>query len=599
MGKQAIRVWVALLAVFALFMLLRPPTGLVGEEKRVGASEFIARVEAGDVAMVEISGPEYRGKLQSPKGASIVTYSDASREEIVRALKAKKVPFEEKQPSPWMGLLMSLLPFLLLIVLFMFMVRGIGNAGRNVAQTFGSAKSKVHQPNSKNKVTFADVAGVDEVKEEVKELVDFLKDPKKFSRLGARTPKGVLLMGPPGTGKTLIARAVAGEAGVPFIEGSASEFVEMFVGVGASRIRDLFEQGRKNAPCIIFIDELDAVGKQRGGIRSIGGHDEREQTLNQLLTEMDGFTPNDGLIVIGATNQPEVLDQALLRAGRFDRQVVVPRPDVKGREAILKVHARKIPLMEGVELSRIARGTPGMTGADLENLLNEAALRAGKLGKPQVDESDIWYARDKVLMGPERKSAIMSDEERKVIAVHEGGHTIVGWLTPGADPVQKMTIIPRGRALGLTVSLPLGDRFLSSRERLLGEVRMLLGGRAAEYLVNGPDKITTGASNDLERAGDIIDKMVVEWGMSELGLLTYRKRAMTFLGERDGGLDCSDEMAAKIDQAKAKMLDEQWKAVLELVGEHREQLRSLTAAAIEKETLEEEDIEAILGPRPK
>ncbi len=494
------------------------------------------------------------------------------------------------------GLLWSVLawwgPILLLIGFWIFMLRQMQSGG-NKALSFGKSRAKLLN-NQQKRVTFKDVAGVDEAKEELQEIIEFLKEPQKFQKLGGRIPKGVLMMGPPGTGKTLLARAVAGEANVPFFSISGSDFVEMFVGVGASRVRDLFEQGKKNAPCIIFIDEIDAVGRHRGAGLG-GGHDEREQTLNQLLVEMDGFESNDGVILMASTNRPDVLDPALLRPGRFDRRVVVSRPDVRGREGILKVHTRKIPLGEDVDVSIIARGTPGFTGADLANLVNEAALNAARYNKKIVMMTDFELAKDKVLMGAERKSMVITNEEKRVTAYHEAGHTLVGLKVPNADPVHKVTIIPRGMALGLTQQLPEGDRHNYTKDYLLGQIAILMGGRIAEDLFIG--SITTGASNDIERATELARAMVCEYGMSDLGPLTFgKKEEQIFLGrEISQHRDYSEDTAIKIDQEVKKLVGLQYDRAKAIIEENRDVMVRLSETLLERETLDGVQIRRIVA----
>ncbi|MBX5479049.1 MAG: ATP-dependent zinc metalloprotease FtsH [Pyrinomonas methylaliphatogenes] len=486
-------------------------------------------------------------------------------------------------------------PLIFLIAIWIFMMRQI-QAGGNKALSFGKARAKLLN-NQQKRVTFKDVAGVDEAKEELQEIIEFLKEPQKFQKLGGRIPKGVLMVGPPGTGKTLLARAVAGEANVPFFSISGSDFVEMFVGVGASRVRDLFEQGKKNAPCIIFIDEIDAVGRHRGAGLG-GGHDEREQTLNQLLVEMDGFESNDGVIIMASTNRPDVLDPALLRPGRFDRRVVVSRPDVRGREGILKVHTRKIPLGDDVDISVIARGTPGFTGADLANLVNEAALNAARNNRKVVTMADFELAKDKVLMGAERRSMVISNEEKRVTAYHEAGHALVGLKVPNADPVHKVTIIPRGMALGVTQQLPEGDRHNYTKEYLLGQIAILMGGRVAEEVFLG--SITTGAANDLERATELARAMVCEYGMSDLGPLTFGKREeQIFLGrEIAQHRDFSEDTAIKIDQEVKKIITEQYERAKKIILENREAMIRLSEALLERETLDAVQIRRIVAGLP-
>jgi cell division protease FtsH len=503
-----------------------------------------------------------------------------------------KVSDESGSSSYLWPALYYLLPFLLIFGFWIFMLRQMQSGG-NKALSFGKSRAKLLS-NQQKRVTFKDVAGVEEAKEELQEIIEFLKEPQKFQKLGGRIPKGVLMMGPPGTGKTLLARAIAGEANVPFFSISGSDFVEMFVGVGASRVRDLFEQGKKNAPCIIFIDEIDAVGRHRGAGLG-GGHDEREQTLNQLLVEMDGFESNDGVILIASTNRPDVLDPALLRPGRFDRRVVVSRPDVRGREGILKVHTRKIPLGEDVDISVIARGTPGFTGADLANLVNEAALNAARYNKKVVAMSDFELAKDKVLMGAERKSMVISNEEKRVTAYHEAGHTLVGLKVPNADPVHKVTIIPRGMALGVTQQLPEGDRHNYTKEYLLGQISILMGGRIAEETFLG--NITTGASNDIEKATELARAMVCEYGMSELGPLTFgKKEEQIFLGrEIAQHRDFSEETAIRIDSEVRKIVTEQYERAGKIISENRDTMVRLAEALLEHESLDGVQIRRIVA----
>ena len=507
----------------------------------------------------------------------------------------EKVEDESGSSSYLWPALYYLLPFILIFGFWIFMLRQMQSGG-NKALSFGKSRAKLLS-NQQKRVTFKDVAGVEEAKEELQEIIEFLKEPQKFQKLGGRIPKGVLMMGPPGTGKTLLARAIAGEANVPFFSISGSDFVEMFVGVGASRVRDLFEQGKKNAPCIIFIDEIDAVGRHRGAGLG-GGHDEREQTLNQLLVEMDGFESNDGVILIASTNRPDVLDPALLRPGRFDRRVVVSRPDVRGREGILKVHTRKIPLSEDVDISVIARGTPGFTGADLANLVNEAALNAARYNKKVVAMSDFELAKDKVLMGAERKSMVISNEEKRVTAYHEAGHTLVGLKVPNADPVHKVTIIPRGMALGVTQQLPEGDRHNYTMDYLLGQISILMGGRIAEETFLG--NITTGASNDIEKATELARAMVCEYGMSELGPLTFgKKEEQIFLGrEIAQHRDFSEETAIRIDSEVRKIVTEQYERATKIIHENRDTMVRLAEALLEHESLDGVQIRRIVAGLP-
>jgi cell division protease FtsH len=555
-------------------------------------SDFLRRVEVGEVREVTIKGPSITGRLAD--GSSFRTYT-VDYPDLVKLLRDRGVRIIAKPPeqNPWyMNLLISWFPLLLFIGVWIFFMRQMQGGGAK-ALSFGKARARLIS-DKQNKVTFQDVAGVDEAKEELREIIEFLKDPQKFQKLGGKIPKGVLLVGPPGTGKTLLAKAIAGEASVPFFSISGSDFVEMFVGVGASRVRDLFEQGKKHAPCIIFMDEIDAVGRHRGAGLG-GGHDEREQTLNQLLVEMDGFETNAGVILIAATNRPDVLDPALLRPGRFDRQVVVSRPDVRGREEILRVHTRRIPLHDDVELKILARGTPGFSGADLANLVNEAALLAARHVKKSVEMPDFENAKDKVLMGVERRSMIISEEEKRTIAYHEGGHALVAQFLPGADPIHKVTIIPRGRALGLTQQLPIDDKHNYSKEYLMNEITILLGGRAAEELVL--DQQTTGAGNDLERVAEVSRKMVCEWGMSEkLGPLTFGKNEEhIFLGrEVSRSKDYSEETAVLIDAEVKRIVTDCAAKAHQIVSENMEKLHLLARALLERESLDGEEVAQIV-----
>ena len=559
-------------------------------------SDFMRKVEMGEVREVTIKGNYVSGRLAD--GATFKTYT-VDYPDLVKILRDRGVRIIARPPeqSPWyMNLLYSVLPMLLFIGVWIFFMRQMQGGGTK-ALSFGKARARL-VADKQNKITFQDVAGVDEAKEELKEIIEFLKDPPKFQRLGGRIPKGVLLVGPPGTGKTLLAKAIAGEANVPFFSISGSDFVEMFVGVGASRVRDLFEQGKKHAPCIIFMDEIDAVGRHRGAGLG-GGHDEREQTLNQLLVEMDGFETNEGVILIAATNRPDVLDPALLRAGRFDRQVVVARPDVRGREEILRVHARRIPLAPDVDLKVIARGTPGFSGADLANLVNEAALLAARRNKKLVERSDFDEAKDKVLMGVERRSLIISEEEKRTTAFHEAGHALTAILLPGADPVHKVTIIPRGRALGITQQLPTDDKYSYSKDYLLNRITIALGGRAAEEVVFGQK--TTGAGDDLEKATELARKMVCEWGMSEkLGPLTFGKREEAiFLGKEFARhQDYSEETAILIDGEIKRIVMDCAEKARRLLEEQIEKLNLLARALLEREVLDADEITQIVMGMP-
>src|SRR4249920_2633881 len=583
--------WVVVgLFMILLFNLFSVPTHAPEEE--VIFSDFMAKMDKGDIEKVIIKGNHISGVMKDK--TRIRTYS-ADYPDLVKVLREKDVQIEVKPPdeSPWyITFLVTWGPFVLFLGLWFFLMRQM-QIGGNKALSFGKSRARMLTEERK-KVTFSDVAGIDESKEEVSEIIEFLKDPRKFQKLGGRIPKGVLIVGPPGTGKTLLAKAIAGEAGVPFFSISGSDFVEMFVGVGASRVRDLFEQGKKHAPCIIFIDEIDAVGRLRGAGLG-GGHDEREQTLNQLLVEMDGFDTTEGVILVAATNRPDVLDPALLRPGRFDRQVVVNRPDLRGRTEILKVHTKKVPIATNVELEKIARGTPGFSGADLENLVNEAALWAARLNKKEVEVVDFEMAKGKVLMGAERKSLILSDEEKRTTAYHEAGHALIAKLIPGTDPVHKVTIIPRGRALGVTMQLPIDDRHGYSKAYLINQLAILMGGRVAEELVL--KEMTTGAGNDLERATDLARKMVCEWGMSEkMGPLTFGKQNEQVFLEREMGSqrDFSDQIAMEIDQEVRRLVTENYERAKRLLTENMASLKRLAEALLEKEVLDGSDIDQIL-----
>ena len=555
-------------------------------------SEFMAQLERGDVEKVIIKENNISAILRD--GTRIQTYA-VEYPDLVKVLREKSVQIEAKpqDDGPWyITFLLSWGPFILFLGLWFFLMRQM-QVGGNRALSFGKSRARM-LTEDKKKITFADVAGVDEAKQEVVEIIEFLKDPQKFQKLGGRIPKGVLIVGPPGTGKTLLAKAIAGEAGVPFFSISGSDFVEMFVGVGASRVRDLFEQGKKHAPCIIFIDEIDAVGRLRGAGMG-GGHDEREQTLNQLLVEMDGFDITEGVILIAATNRPDVLDPALLRPGRFDRQVVVNRPDVRGRAEILNVHTKKVPISSGVDLEQIARGTPGFSGADLENLVNEAALWAARLDKKSVDQIDFENAKDKVLMGVERKSMVLTEEEKRTTAFHEAGHALMAILLPGTDPVHKVTIIPRGRALGMTMQLPIDDRHSYSKDFLYNTLSILFGGRVAEELIF--KSVTTGAGNDLERATELARKMVCEWGMSEkLGPLTFGKKdEEVFLGRDFGSKrDFSDQVALEIDKEVKRLVVEAYDRTTRILTEHIHSLRAIAEALLEKEVLDGVEVDQIV-----
>ena len=574
----------------------------VAPSAQMSYSQFLQEARDGRIAQVMIDGRTIQGRTGS--GERFTTYSpETDNGAMIGELLKHSVDIEGQAPEK-QGLLMQIFiswfPMLLLIGIWAFFLRQMqgGGAGRG-AMSFGKSRARM-MSEDQIKVTFADVAGVDEAKSEVAELVEFLRDPGKFQRLGGKIPRGVLMVGSPGTGKTLLAKAIAGEAKVPFFSISGSDFVEMFVGVGASRVRDMFEQAKKHAPCIIFIDEIDAVGRHRGAGLG-GGHDEREQTLNQLLVEMDGFEGNEGIIVIAATNRPDVLDPALLRPGRFDRQVVVPLPDVRGREQILKVHMRKVPLADNVKPSVIARGTPGFSGADLANLVNEAALFAARANKRDVDMVDFEQAKDKIMMGAERKSMVMSEDEKKLTAYHEAGHAIVGRLVPSHDPVYKVSIIPRGRALGVTMFLPEGDRYSLSKQRLESQISSLFGGRIAESIIFGADFVTTGAQNDIERATDIARNMVTRWGLSDrLGPLTYSEDdGEVFLGRSvTRHKNVSDETAHVIDEEIRLIIDQNYRRAEQMLRDNLDKLHAMAEALIKYETIDSEQIDDIMAGRP-
>ena len=579
------------LIMIALFNIFNKPHTLY---KDIIYSDFVNAVEKGEVTEVSIQEDAITGKLNNDDRIfRTLTPKDA---DLIKILREKGVKISVAPPAQdsWLtNLLVSWFPMILLLGIWLFFMRQM-QMGGGKALSFGKAKVRLLS-DKKNSATFKNVAGIDEAKEELKEIIDFLKDPQKFQKLGGKIPKGVLLMGPPGTGKTLLARAIAGEAEVPFFSMSGSDFVEMFVGVGASRVRDLFEQGKKNAPCIIFIDEIDAVGRHRGAGLG-GGHDEREQTLNQLLVEMDGFESNEGVILIAATNRPDVLDPALMRPGRFDRQVVVPRPDIKGRDGILKVHTTNIPLSDDVRIEVLARGTPGFSGADLSNLVNEAALLAARKGKDKVDMKDFEDAKDKVMMGVERRSMIISDTEKRNTAYHESGHAIVAKLLPGTDPIHKVTIIPRGMALGLTQQLPIDEKHTYPKEYLLNNLAILMGGRVAEEIALNHQ--TTGAGNDIERVTELARKMVCEWGMSEkMGPLTYgEKEEQIFLGrEITRHKDYSEQTAMEIDAEIKRLVMESYEKAKRLLLEHFDILTSMANTLLEKEVLEGHEIDVIVN----
>ncbi len=592
---KQVALWLVVIAVAIVVYNVFNTAAVVDTE--IKFSKFLEYVENDQVATVKIVGSNIEGELFD-SSAEFTTVAPDGYDNYIQDLRDHGVAIEAEaaQQSPYLTALLGWAPMLILIGVWIFFMRQMQSGG-NRALAFGKSRARLSS-NQEKKVSFKNVAGADEAKEELQEIIEFLREPQKYQRLGGRIPKGVLLVGPPGTGKTLLARAVAGEASVPFFSISGSDFVEMFVGVGASRVRDLFEQGKKNAPCIIFIDEIDAVGRHRGAGLG-GGHDEREQTLNQLLVEMDGFVSNEGVILVAATNRPDVLDPALLRAGRFDRRIMVDLPDVRGREGILKVHSRHIPLADDVDLWVVARGTPGFSGADLENLANEAALIAARRGRDKVVSDDFEYAKDKVLMGVERKSMILSDEEKRITAYHEAGHALVAHLLPEADPLHKVTIIPRGHALGVTMQMPVDDRHNYSRAYLETQVRILLGGRIAEEIVL--QQQTTGAGNDLERVTDLARRMVTEWGMSDLlGPLHFSTSGgEVFLG-RDFAKhsEYSDDTARIIDEEIRRIIDEAYKEMTELLGGQVEALHAIAKGLLAREVLNADEVAALAEGRP-
>ncbi len=593
-SRRNLLFWIVLVVVGVLIWNFS--TNFQTRDRSVTFSEFLSWVDAGQVERVVITGNEILGT--SKAGEKFQTYAPLQYEGLGNRLVERNVAITAAAPasSPWATLLFSWAPILLLLGFWIFFMRQMQSGG-NKALSFGKSRAKLSS-SSQKKVTFKDVAGVDEAKDELQEIIEFLKEPQKFQKLGGRIPTGVLLMGSPGTGKTLLARAVAGEASVPFSSISGSDFVEMFVGVGASRVRDLFEQGKKNAPCIIFIDEIDAVGRHRGAGLG-GGHDEREQTLNQLLVEMDGFDSNEGVILVAATNRPDVLDPALLRPGRFDRRIMVNRPDVKGREGILGVHTQKIPLSDDVDVPVLARGTVGLTGADLANLVNEAALNAARFNQKIVRMADFEFAKDKVLMGSERRSMIISDEEKKVTAVHEAGHALLTVVLPHADPIHKVTIIPRGMALGLTQQLPLDDKHNYSRDYLDDQIAILLGGRIAEEITN--DRVTTGAGNDLERVTELARRMVCEWGMSDaMGPLTFGKQEeQIFLGrEIAQHQDYSEDTAVRIDQEIERIVTDNYDRARVILQDKRAELDRIAEELLIREVLDAEQVRRIVAGLP-
>ncbi|MGH9586992.1 MAG: ATP-dependent zinc metalloprotease FtsH [Acidobacteriaceae bacterium] len=584
--------WVFIFAcLIVLWRVFQTGTGS-GKEKEISFSEFLQDAQQGQITEVTISGDDAKGALKSGK-ETFHTVVPANYPHLYDVLDQNhvKVTIKDNSSSAWWSIMINVAPLLILVALWFFMIRQMQSGG-NKALSFGKSRARLLSMQQK-KITFKDVAGVDEAKEELQEIIEFLREAQKFQKLGGRIPKGVLLIGPPGTGKTLLARAVAGEANVPFFSISGSDFVEMFVGVGASRVRDLFEQGKKNAPCIIFIDEIDAVGRHRGAGLG-GGHDEREQTLNQLLVEMDGFEANDGVILVAATNRPDVLDPALLRPCRFDRRVVVGRPDVRGREEVLRVHAKKVPLSDDVDLRVMARGTPGFSGADLANMVNEAALNAARKNRKSVTQFDFEQAKDKVLMGAERKSMLLTDEEKKVTAYHESGHAVVAALRNHADPLHKVTIIPRGMALGVTMQLPEDDKHTVTKDYLETQLSILMGGRIAEEIFL--KQLTTGAGNDIERATELARKMVCEYGMSRLGPLTFgKKEEQIFLGrEIAQHRDFSEETARQIDAEVRNLVDEAYRSAYNILETHQDLMHRMSAALLERETIDANDIRLLI-----
>jgi cell division protease FtsH len=594
--------WISIVFLGVMLWKLVSANGAQAREDEPSYSEFMSKVDAGDVKEVVLylspNSYELQGEYVRPDHRKFhTTVFKEAAPDLMKTLRDKAVQIKVKEvhSGDWVLILLNALPLLLLAGFVFFLMRQM-QAGGNKALSFGKSRARLLSAQQK-KATFKDVAGTDEAKEELQEIIEFLKDPQKFQKLGGRIPKGVLLVGPPGTGKTLLARAIAGEANVPFFSISGSDFVEMFVGVGASRVRDLFEQGKKNAPCIIFIDEIDAVGRHRGAGLG-GGHDEREQTLNALLVEMDGFESNEGVILIAATNRPDVLDPALLRPGRFDRRVVVARPDVKGREEILRVHTRKVPISDDVELSIIARGTPGFSGADLANLVNEAALWAARQNRKFVMMVDFEMSKDKVMMGVERRSMILSDEEKKNTAYHEAGHALVAAMTPGADPVHKVTIIPRGMALGLTMQLPMDDKHTYTRDYLEAMLAVLMGGRSAEEIFLG--HITTGAGNDIERATEIARNMVCEWGMSELGPLAFGKKdEAIFLGrEITQHRDYSEDTAIQIDKEVKRIVSQGYDRARAVLNNNKETLERIALALLDREVIDGSEVHLLMENKP-
>ncbi|MCI4662571.1 MAG: ATP-dependent zinc metalloprotease FtsH [Neomegalonema sp.] len=593
--------WAAILMLFVMLFSVFQQDTRTASSNEIAYSDFLQRVEDNTVKRVEINGEEIAGEYK--EGGRFFTYQpypiyESGPGGLIDKLRSAEVQVDvvPQQQSGFMNALLTWLPLLVLVGIWLFFLNRMQGGGRG-AMGFGKSRAKLLTENT-NRVTFDDVAGIDEAKDELQEIVEFLRAPQKYTALGGKIPKGALLVGPPGTGKTLLARAIAGEAGVPFFTISGSDFVEMFVGVGASRVRDMFEQAKKNAPCIVFIDEIDAVGRHRGAGYG-GGNDEREQTLNQLLVEMDGFESNDGVIMIAATNRPDVLDPALLRPGRFDRQVTVPNPDIVGRTKILHVHAKKVPLSPDVDLSVIARGTPGFSGADLANLVNEAALTAARANKKLVTMDDFERAKDKVMMGAERRSMVMDDEEKKLTAYHEAGHAIVGLNVPKHDPIHKATIIPRGRALGLVLSLPEKDKFSATKQEYESKIAMAMGGKVAEEIIFGADHVTSGASSDIQHVTRIATAMVTEFGMSEiLGNINYADNRETFLGAQNGGINASAETRRVIDEEIRRIVDTGYSSAKQILTDHIEDLHRLANGLLEYETLTGDEIRKVIAGEP-
>ena len=597
--SRSIALWAIIILVLVVMFNMFSPQGSRGTVSQIAYSDFLTQIDEGEIREVQIQGPDISGTLRD--GRPFRTYAPDDPQ-LVDRLKAKGVTFKaapEESRSLLVQLAVNMLPFLLVLGIWIFVMRQMQNGAGRGAMGFGKSRARM-LTEKHGRVTFDDVAGIDEAREELQEIVDFLKDPQKFQRLGGKIPKGALLVGPPGTGKTLLARAIAGEANVPFFTISGSDFVEMFVGVGASRVRDMFEQAKKNAPCIIFIDEIDAVGRHRGAGLG-GGNDEREQTLNQLLVEMDGFEANDGIIIVAATNRPDVLDPALLRPGRFDRQIVVPRPDIVGREKILSVHMKKIPLAPDVKPRVIARGTPGFSGADLANLVNEAALLAARKGKRLVAMDDFEDAKDKVMMGVERKSMVMTEDEKKMTAYHEAGHALVALFEPASDPIHKATIIPRGRALGMVMRLPERDSYSYHRDKMFANLSVAMGGRIAEEVIFGYDKVSSGASGDIQMATSLARRMVTQWGMSDkLGPLMYgENQEEVFLGHSIARTqNVSEETARLIDAEVKRIVMESYDRAKSIITEHSDGLHAIATALLEYETLTGDEMKGLIEGKP-